>query len=183
MLGFFACSGRCLFAGLWVRKQIGPLATPDLIHFTPGLPKTRSGKIMRRILRKIAHNEHGQLGDTTTLADPSVQSFGLAYAILQKQSGRSRSGNRIQAYESHDGRYGDEGFTGEPIRNVSRHDERVCFGEGCVSRPGDESIGLQRGCEWCERKLEACAEQGDDGYHCKDERREESTDGRQPASV
>ena len=57
---------------LWVRKQIGPLATPDLIHFTPGLPKTRSGKIMRRILRKIATNEHGQLGDTTTLADPSV---------------------------------------------------------------------------------------------------------------
>jgi acetyl-CoA synthetase len=57
---------------LWVRKQIGPLATPDLIHFTPGLPKTRSGKIMRRILRKIAANEHNQLGDTTTLADPSV---------------------------------------------------------------------------------------------------------------
>ena len=57
---------------LWVRKQIWPLATPDLIHFTPGLPKTRSGKIMRRILRKIAANEHGQLGDTTTLADPSV---------------------------------------------------------------------------------------------------------------
>ena len=57
---------------LWVRKQIGPLATPDLIHFSPGLPKTRSGKIMRRILRKIAANEHDQLGDTTTLADPSV---------------------------------------------------------------------------------------------------------------
>jgi acetyl-CoA synthetase len=57
---------------LWVRKQIGPLATPDLIHFTPGLPKTRSGKIMRRILRKIAANEHDQLGDTTTLADPGV---------------------------------------------------------------------------------------------------------------
>jgi len=57
---------------LWVRKQIGPLATPDIIHFTPGLPKTRSGKIMRRILRKIAANEHNQLGDTTTLADPSV---------------------------------------------------------------------------------------------------------------
>ena len=57
---------------LWVRKQIGPLATPDIIHFSPGLPKTRSGKIMRRILRKIAANEHGQLGDTTTLADPSV---------------------------------------------------------------------------------------------------------------
>ena len=57
---------------LWVRKQIGPIAPPDLIQFAPGLPKTRSGKIMRRILRKIAANEHGQLGDTTTLADPSV---------------------------------------------------------------------------------------------------------------
>ncbi|MDC0943911.1 acetate--CoA ligase [Candidatus Pelagibacter sp.] len=57
---------------LWVRKQIGPLATPDFIHFTTGLPKTRSGKIMRRILRKIAANEHDQLGDITTLADPSV---------------------------------------------------------------------------------------------------------------
>ena len=57
---------------LWVRKQIGPIATPDLIQFAPGLPKTRSGKIMRRILRKIAANEHNQLGDTTTLADPTV---------------------------------------------------------------------------------------------------------------
>ena len=55
-----------------VRKKIGPIATPDLIHFTSGLPKTRSGKIMRRILRKIAANEYDQLGDTTTLADPSV---------------------------------------------------------------------------------------------------------------
>jgi acetyl-CoA synthetase len=57
---------------LWVRKQIGPIATPDLIQFAPRLPKTRSGKIMRRILRKIAANEHDQLGDTTTLADPTV---------------------------------------------------------------------------------------------------------------
>ena len=56
----------------WVRKQIGPLATPDLIHFTPGLPKTRSGKIMRRILRKVAENDYGNLGDTSTLADPTV---------------------------------------------------------------------------------------------------------------
>ena len=56
----------------WVRKQIGPIATPDLIQFSPSLPKTRSGKIMRRILRKIAANEHDQLGDTTTLADPTV---------------------------------------------------------------------------------------------------------------
>ena len=59
---------------LWVRKTIGPIATPDIIQFAPGLPKTRSGKIMRRILRKIAANEHDQLGDTTTLADPSVVS-------------------------------------------------------------------------------------------------------------
>jgi len=57
---------------LWVRKQIGPIATPDHIQFAPGLPKTRSGKIMRRILRKIAADEHHDLGDTTTLADPSV---------------------------------------------------------------------------------------------------------------
>ncbi len=57
---------------LWVRRQIGPIATPDYIQFAPGLPKTRSGKIMRRILRKIAANEHHDLGDTTTLADPSV---------------------------------------------------------------------------------------------------------------
>ena len=55
-----------------VREIIGPHATPDKIKFTPALPKTRSGKIMRRILRKIAANEHDQLGDTTTLADPSV---------------------------------------------------------------------------------------------------------------
>ena len=57
---------------LWVRKQIGVIATPDLIQFAPAVPKTRSGKIMRRILRKIAANEHDQLGDTTTLADPTV---------------------------------------------------------------------------------------------------------------
>jgi acetyl-CoA synthetase len=56
----------------WVRKQIGPIATPDLIQWAPGLPKTRSGKIMRRILRKIAANEHSALGDTSTLADPGV---------------------------------------------------------------------------------------------------------------
>jgi len=58
----------------WVRKEIGPIATPDLIQWAPGLPKTRSGKIMRRILRKIAANEHGALGDTSTLADPAVVS-------------------------------------------------------------------------------------------------------------
>ncbi|GAB1717263.1 MAG: acetyl-coenzyme A synthetase [Nitrobacter sp.] len=56
----------------WVRKDIGPIASPDLIQFAPGLPKTRSGKIMRRILRKIAEDEPSSLGDTTTLADPGV---------------------------------------------------------------------------------------------------------------
>jgi acetyl-CoA synthetase len=56
----------------WVRKEIGPIASPDLIQFSPGLPKTRSGKIMRRILRKIAENEYGNLGDTSTLAEPAV---------------------------------------------------------------------------------------------------------------
>lgn len=56
----------------WVRKEIGPIASPDLIQFAPGLPKTRSGKIMRRILRKIAEDEFGSLGDTSTLADPGV---------------------------------------------------------------------------------------------------------------
>jgi acetyl-CoA synthetase len=56
----------------WTRKEIGPIATPDLLQWAPQLPKTRSGKIMRRILRKIAANEHDQLGDTSTLADPAV---------------------------------------------------------------------------------------------------------------
>jgi acetyl-CoA synthetase len=56
----------------WVRKEIGPIASPDVIQFAPGLPKTRSGKIMRRILRKIAENDFGSLGDTSTLADPGV---------------------------------------------------------------------------------------------------------------
>ena len=55
-----------------VRSEIGAIATPDVIHFTPSLPKTRSGKIMRRILRKIAEGEFDKLGDTSTLADPDV---------------------------------------------------------------------------------------------------------------
>jgi acetyl-CoA synthetase len=56
----------------WVRSEIGPIASPDLIQFAPGLPKTRSGKIMRRILRKIAEDDYANLGDTSTLADPAV---------------------------------------------------------------------------------------------------------------
>ena len=56
----------------WVRHEIGPIASPDLIQWAPGLPKTRSGKIMRRILRKIAENDFSNLGDTSTLAEPQV---------------------------------------------------------------------------------------------------------------
>ena len=56
----------------WVRKEICPIASPDLIQWSPGLPKTRSGKIMRRILRKIAENDYSNLGDTSTLAEPAV---------------------------------------------------------------------------------------------------------------
>ena len=56
----------------WVRTEIGPIAKPDLIQWAPGLPKTRSGKIMRRILRKVAADDYGELGDTSTLADPAV---------------------------------------------------------------------------------------------------------------
>jgi acetyl-CoA synthetase len=69
-----ATAGEELLAELkqWVRKEIGPIATPDLIQIAPGLPKTRSGKIMRRILRKVAENDYGNLGDTSTLADPGV---------------------------------------------------------------------------------------------------------------
>ncbi len=67
-------SGDALAAELrqHVRTEISPIATPDLIQFTPALPKTRSGKIMRRILRKIAENEFGSLGDISTLADPGL---------------------------------------------------------------------------------------------------------------
>jgi acetyl-CoA synthetase len=56
----------------WVRSEIGPIAAPDKLQFAPGLPKTRSGKIMRRILRKIAEGDVSSLGDTSTLADPTV---------------------------------------------------------------------------------------------------------------
>ena len=70
---------------LFVRKEIGPIAAPDIIHWAPGLPKTRSGKIMRRILRKIAANDSEQLGDVSTLADPSiVDSLKSTYEIIMK---------------------------------------------------------------------------------------------------
>jgi acetyl-CoA synthetase len=67
----------------WVKKEIGPIAKPDLIQWAPGLPKTRSGKIMRRILRKIAENDASNLGDISTLADPSVVA-NLVYERMNK---------------------------------------------------------------------------------------------------
>ena len=63
------CAPNCV---PWVRKEIGPIATPEVIQFADGLPKTRSGKIMRRILRKIASGETSEFGDTSTLSDPGV---------------------------------------------------------------------------------------------------------------
>ena len=69
----------------WVRNEIGPIAAPDHIQFAPGLPKTRSGKIMRRILRKIAEDEYGNLGDISTLADPSV----VSHLIENRQNRRA----------------------------------------------------------------------------------------------
>ena len=68
-----------------VRREIGPIAAPDVIQWAPGLPKTRSGKIMRRILRKIAENDIGALGDTSTLADPAV-----VYDLVRNRAGASR---------------------------------------------------------------------------------------------
>ena len=72
----------------WVRKEIGPIASPDLIQFAPSLPKTRSGKIMRRILRKIAEDEFGNLGDTSTLADPAV----VDDLVNNRQNKRAKAG-------------------------------------------------------------------------------------------
>ena len=69
----------------WVRKDIGPIASPDLIQWAPGLPKTRSGKIMRRILRKIAENDYANLGDTSTLAEPEV-----VKDLIDKRMNRSK---------------------------------------------------------------------------------------------
>ena len=80
----------------WVRKEIGPIASPDLIQFAPGLPKTRSGKIMRRILRKIAEDDFGNLGDTSTLADPSV----VTDLIEHRQNRRSSLRKTGHAQES-----------------------------------------------------------------------------------
>jgi acetyl-CoA synthetase len=77
----------------WVRKEIGPIASPDLIQFAPGLPKTRSGKIMRRILRKIAEDEYGNLGDTSTLADPAV----VDDLVDNRQNKKAGDGTPIKA--------------------------------------------------------------------------------------
>jgi acetyl-CoA synthetase len=68
----------------WVRHEIGPIATPDALQFAPALPKTRSGKIMRRILRKIAEGDVSSLGDTSTLADPSVVDTLVADRVVRE---------------------------------------------------------------------------------------------------
>ncbi|MDO6458224.1 AMP-binding protein, partial [Celeribacter halophilus] len=70
----------------WVRTEIGPIAKPDFIQWAPGLPKTRSGKIMRRILRKIAENDTGSLGDTSTLAEPAVVDELISNSLYQKSA-------------------------------------------------------------------------------------------------
>jgi acetyl-CoA synthetase len=67
----------------WVRTEIGPIAKPDFIQWAPGLPKTRSGKIMRRILRKIAENDTGSMGDISTLAEPAVVEELIKNSIYQ----------------------------------------------------------------------------------------------------
>ena len=74
----------------WVRKEIGPIASPDLIQWAPGLPKTRSGKIMRRILRKVAEDDLGTLGDTSTLADPSVVDDLIENRMNRSQTDKAR---------------------------------------------------------------------------------------------
>ena len=86
----------------WVRKEIGPIASPDLIQFAPGLPKTRSGKIMRRILRKIAEDEYGNLGDTSTLADPAVVDD-LVEQPAEQEGARVKHAGKWRADVRHDG--------------------------------------------------------------------------------
>jgi acetyl-CoA synthetase len=94
----------------WVRREIGPFASPDVIQFAPGLPKTRSGKIMRRILRKVAEGDVGHLGDTSTLADPSVvddlvrnRAEDGAAEVLTVGGRKIAGGDLEQVLESHDG--------------------------------------------------------------------------------
>jgi acetyl-CoA synthetase len=94
----------------WVRREIGPFASPDVIQFAPGLPKTRSGKIMRRILRKVAEGDVGNLGDTTTLADPAVvddlvrnRADDTAPDIIQVGDHKVAAGEIEQILESFDG--------------------------------------------------------------------------------
>jgi acetyl-CoA synthetase len=93
----------------WVRREIGPFASPDVIQFAPGLPKTRSGKIMRRILRKVAEGDIANLGDTSTLADPSVvddlvrnRADDGAPDIIELASGKIDADEIERVLESHD---------------------------------------------------------------------------------
>ncbi len=98
----------------WVRKDIGPIASPDQIQFAPGLPKTRSGKIMRRILRKIAEDEPGSLGDTSTLADPAVVDD--LVAAPAEQEGRAGVGCHAQPRTAPARQSGGEGGQGAEAR-------------------------------------------------------------------
>ena len=91
-IGVEACESLRAELRAWVRREISPIATPDAIQWAPGLPKTRSGKIMRRILRKIAANEHDQLGDISTLSDPSV----VEQLITERASSHSKANQGIQ---------------------------------------------------------------------------------------
>ena len=90
--GVEACESLRAELRAWVRREISPIATPDAIQWAPGLPKTRSGKIMRRILRKIAANEHDQLGDISTLSDPSV----VEQLITERASSHNKANQGIQ---------------------------------------------------------------------------------------
>ena len=104
-----------------MRKEIGPIASPDLIQFAPSLPKTRSGKIMRRILRKIAENEFGALGDTSTLADPGVVTE-LIDAAHRKE--HREHGKQVETHPEWAGkvytRYDGRGIFSPPIWAKSR---------------------------------------------------------------
>ena len=104
-----------------MRKEIGPIAKPDIIQWAPGLPKTRSGKIMRRILRKIAADELDNLGDTTTLADPSVVDDLIKNRPERINRGRKKSAGPSGSADRFLGRF-------EPGRYPDQPAAPACFG-------------------------------------------------------
>ncbi len=126
----------------WVRKEIGPIASPDLIQFAPGLPKTRSGKIMRRILRKIAEDEPSSLGDTSTLADPAVVDDLVAEPA--EQEGRcGLKPDRFRSRRHRSSRFWLDAF---PCRAA------FCRRSACAGRPSQVPRHLScRGTRWAPR--------------------------------